>query len=160
MLHPATYASLDQAVQLVSITVQELGQISSLVQDLDNRVADQYSLTDVQIDEVSRSREMLSAEAEVTSSFHSWSSCLQLRTKETFPLIRRDWLHSTRLGVYRRAVQLKAAFCSVSARKTAVASEIAADRRDHFCRKLRGLAAFGALHSRWKCFRKLTRYQS
>ncbi|GHJ88646.1 hypothetical protein NliqN6_5048 [Naganishia liquefaciens] len=48
----ATYASLDQAVQLVSITVQELGQISSLVQDLDNRVADQYSLTDVQIDEL------------------------------------------------------------------------------------------------------------
>lgn len=40
-------------MQLVSITVQELGQISSLVQDLDNRVADQYSLTDVQIDEVS-----------------------------------------------------------------------------------------------------------
>lgn len=49
----ATYASLDQAVQLVGITVQELGQISSLVEDLDSRVADQYSLTDVQIDDVS-----------------------------------------------------------------------------------------------------------
>lgn len=32
--------------------MQELGQISSLVEDLDSRVADQYSLTDVQIDDV------------------------------------------------------------------------------------------------------------
>lgn len=36
----------------MGITVQELGQISSLVEDLDSRVADQYSLTDVQIDDV------------------------------------------------------------------------------------------------------------
>ncbi|KAJ9097699.1 hypothetical protein QFC21_004736 [Naganishia friedmannii] len=48
----ATYASLDQAVQLLGITVQELSQISSLVEDLNNRVADQYSLTDVQIDDL------------------------------------------------------------------------------------------------------------
>jgi hypothetical protein len=52
MILTATYASLDQAVQLVAITVQELSQISSLVEDLNNRVADQYSLTDVQIDDV------------------------------------------------------------------------------------------------------------
>jgi hypothetical protein len=108
----ATYASLDQAVQLVATTVAELGQISSLVEDLDSRVADQYSLTDVQIDDVSRFESY--RRVTLTSPRSSWSSCLQLPTRRTFPSKRGDWLHLPRFGVYKRALQFMGACYFVS----------------------------------------------